>query len=135
MMSPAPIPQELWDQVPPAAQVAILGLILNYEQQLRNLQAKSGGISAPGGPPPVAGGSRTAEAAVGAGALAELVGKTINHYTIGKLIAAGNNGAVFRARDTTKPGRAVAFQALRPEVSGGDEDKERFAKVMMIVRG
>ena len=135
MMSPAPIPQELWDQVPPAAQVAVLGLILNYEQQLRTLQSKSGTAPGPAAPPPVPSGPRTTEATVGAGALAELVGKTINHYTIGKMVATGNNGAVFRAKDTTKPGRAVAFQALRPEVSGGDEDKERFAKVMMIVRG
>jgi eukaryotic-like serine/threonine-protein kinase len=135
MMNPAPIPQELWDQVPPAAQVAILGLILNYEQQLRTLQARTGTAPGPAGPPPVPSGTKTNEAAVGAGALADLVGKTITHYTIGKMIATGNSGAVFRAKDTTKPGRAVAFQALRPELSGGDDDKERFAKVMMTVRG
>jgi eukaryotic-like serine/threonine-protein kinase len=67
--------------------------------------------------------------------MAELVGKSFSNFSIGALIAAGNNGAIFRAKDTTKPGRAVALQVLRPELSGGDEDKERFAKVMMTVRG
>jgi transposase len=33
-----PIPAELWDQIPPAAQVAILALVQQYEGQLQNLQ-------------------------------------------------------------------------------------------------
>jgi transposase len=33
-----PIPAELWDQIPPAAQVAILTLIQQYEQRLQALQ-------------------------------------------------------------------------------------------------
>ncbi len=40
-MSPVPpIPAELWDQIPPAAQAAILALIQQYEQRLQALQQK-----------------------------------------------------------------------------------------------
>jgi transposase len=35
-----PIPAELWDQIPPAAQAAILALIQKYEQRLQALQRK-----------------------------------------------------------------------------------------------
>src|SRR6516165_819999 len=33
-----PIPAELWDQIPPAAQAAILALVQQYERRLQNLQ-------------------------------------------------------------------------------------------------
>jgi transposase len=33
-----PIPAELWDQIPPAAQAAIMALVQHYERQLQNLQ-------------------------------------------------------------------------------------------------
>ncbi len=36
-----PIPVELWDQIPPAAQAAILALIQQYEQRLQALQRKA----------------------------------------------------------------------------------------------
>jgi transposase len=40
-MKPAPpIPAELWDQVPPAAQAAILALVQSYEQRLTALQRR-----------------------------------------------------------------------------------------------
>src|SRR4051812_42208140 len=35
-----PISAELWDQMPPAAQVAILALVQQYEQRLQALQRK-----------------------------------------------------------------------------------------------
>jgi len=35
-----PIPAELWDQIPPAAQAAILALIQHYEQRLAELEAR-----------------------------------------------------------------------------------------------
>src|SRR5262249_3672552 len=35
-----PIPAELWDQIPPAAQAAILALVEQYEQRLQALQRK-----------------------------------------------------------------------------------------------
>jgi transposase len=38
MPSVPPIPAELWDQVPPAAQAAILALVQQYEQRLQGLQ-------------------------------------------------------------------------------------------------
>jgi transposase len=38
MEVPPPIPAELWDQVPPAAQAAILVLVQQYEQRLHDLQ-------------------------------------------------------------------------------------------------
>jgi serine/threonine protein kinase len=123
-----PIPAELWAQVPPAAQAAILGLILQYEQQLRSVPGAAGRPA----PPPLPG--DVPEPNAESAALAELAGKTISHYELGPMLAAGNMGAVFRAKDTTKPGRQVAFQVLRPELCR-DEDKERFVKAMSVVRG
>jgi transposase len=38
MPSVSPIPVELWDQIPPAAQAAILALVQQYEQRLQTLQ-------------------------------------------------------------------------------------------------
>src|SRR5215211_6683043 len=38
MPSVPPIPVELWDQIPPAAQAAIMALIQQYEQRLQALQ-------------------------------------------------------------------------------------------------
>ena len=35
-----PIPAELWDQIPPAAQAAILVLVQQYEQRLQTLQKR-----------------------------------------------------------------------------------------------
>src|ERR1700757_3290583 len=38
MPSVPPIPVELWNQIPPAAQAAVLALIQQYEQRLQALQ-------------------------------------------------------------------------------------------------
>src|SRR5262245_28178150 len=38
MSSVPPIPVELWDQIPPVAQAAILALVQQYQQQLQALQ-------------------------------------------------------------------------------------------------
>src|SRR5436309_8553793 len=123
MKRQTPIPEELWDQCPPAAQAAILGLILQYEQELR---AAHSGPAPAGGPPPVPGAGVPVKPPADA-AMADLIGKTFSHFEIGPLLAAGNTGGIFRAKDTTKPYRAVAMQVLRPEVCGEDQ-KERFAK-------
>jgi transposase len=40
MEPPPPIPAELWDQIPPAAQAAILVLVQQYEQRLQALQKR-----------------------------------------------------------------------------------------------
>src|ERR671912_2936148 len=111
MKSLTPIPEELWKQVPPAAQAAILGVILQYEQQLRAMQPHAG----PAGPPPMPG---VTPPRAEAESLAEFVGRTISTFELGPLVAAGNTGAIFKAKDTSKPGRLIAFQLLRPELSG-----------------
>jgi hypothetical protein len=36
-----PIPAELWDQIPPAAQAAIMTLVQQYERQLQALPCKN----------------------------------------------------------------------------------------------
>jgi serine/threonine-protein kinase len=123
-----PIPAELWDQIPPPAQAAVLALILQYEQQLRGNPAAAGPS-----PPPVPG-RRPFDPDVEASPLAELVGRTFAHFELGPMIAAGNTGAIFRARDTTYPGRKVAMQVMRPELCR-DEDKEPFVRTMQVVQG
>src|SRR6516225_8362116 len=40
MKTELPIPDELWQQIPPAAQAAILALIQHYEQRLADLEAR-----------------------------------------------------------------------------------------------
>lgn len=40
MKADPPIPDELWRQIPPAAQAAILALIQHYEQRLAELEAR-----------------------------------------------------------------------------------------------
>jgi transposase len=40
MRSVPPLPVEIWDQLPPAAQAAILALVQQYEQQLQDLQRR-----------------------------------------------------------------------------------------------
>src|SRR5215207_7780888 len=100
-----PIPADLWAQVPPAAQTAILQLVLQYEQQLRAAQPGAAPARPPGAAPPPLPGTDPAGPAAGLG---ELTGKTFSNFEIGPLVAAGNAGAVFKAKDTTKPGRAVA---------------------------
>jgi transposase len=40
MSAGPPIPDELWQQIPPAAQAAILALIQHYEQRLAELEAR-----------------------------------------------------------------------------------------------
>src|SRR5687768_15591572 len=110
-----PIPEDLWATVPPAAQTAILQLVLQYEQQLRAAQPGAAPARPVGSPPPPLPSGEPPEPGAG---LAELTGKTFSNFEIGPLVAAGNVGAVFRAKDVTKPGRAVAFQVLRPELCG-----------------
>jgi serine/threonine protein kinase len=68
-------------------------------------------------------------AAGGAERLTELVGKTLSHYEIGQVLAKGNSGLVFGARDT-KEDRVVAFKVLWPEFSKNDEEMQRFIRAM-----
>jgi eukaryotic-like serine/threonine-protein kinase len=127
-----PIPEELWNQIPPAAQAAVLGLILQYEMQLRAAHSMVGG-SAMAGPPALPGMVGLSPAVVADEGMAALVGKPFSNYTLDQLIAAGNTGAIFRATENTKDGKLVALQVIRPEIIK-DEDRERFTKTMMEVR-
>lgn len=122
-----PIPPELWAQIPPAAQAAVLQLILQYEQQLRGMPAQPGNASASRA-------TMSAPALRDNSPLANLVGQQFSHFEIGPLLAAGNSGAMFRATDVDKPKRSIVIQVLLPEL-GRDQPKEQFARTMTIIRG
>src|SRR5262245_29999191 len=62
------------------------------------------GAAAPARPP-----------AGGAERLNELVGKTLSRYEVGQVLAKGNSGLVFGARDTRED-RVVALKVLWPEL-------------------
>jgi serine/threonine protein kinase len=61
--------------------------------------------------------------------LKELVGMSLQHFEIEKVIASGNTGMVFKARDTQK-NRAAAVKVLWPEASKKDEEVQRFVRAM-----
>jgi serine/threonine protein kinase len=68
--------------------------------------------------------------------LDELVGKTLAHFSIERILAQGNSGIVFRATDTNDD-NTVALKVLQPEFAKNDEDVQRFIramKTMMPVR-
>jgi serine/threonine protein kinase len=64
--------------------------------------------------------------------LSDLVGKTLSHYELDQVIAEGNNGIVFRARDTEHD-RSVALKILRPQISQNEEEMRRFVRAMKTV--
>jgi serine/threonine protein kinase len=66
---------------------------------------------------------------VSATKLEDLSGKPLGHYEVGAVIARGNSGVVFKARDT-KEDRQVAFKVLFPELSGIEEEMQRFIRGM-----
>ncbi|HEV3262552.1 MAG TPA: FHA domain-containing serine/threonine-protein kinase [Gemmataceae bacterium] len=61
--------------------------------------------------------------------LTELVGKTLSHYEVGQVLAKGQSGVVFGARDT-KEDRVVALKVLWPEFSKNDAEMQRFVRGM-----
>jgi serine/threonine protein kinase len=61
-----------------------------------------------------------------------LPGQVLAHYHIEALIAKGQTGAVFKARDT-RDDQAVALKVLQPEFSRSDEDVQRFVRAMKTV--
>jgi serine/threonine protein kinase len=61
--------------------------------------------------------------------LTELVGQTLSHYEVTDVLAKGQSGMVFRARDT-KEDRPVALKVLWPEFSRNDEEMQRFVRAM-----
>jgi serine/threonine protein kinase len=67
-----------------------------------------------------------------AGAMDELVGKSLNRYELHRLIATGRLGGVFQARDT-KMREIVALKVLWPAVVSTEVDKRRFRRAMRTV--
>ncbi len=61
--------------------------------------------------------------------LHELVGESFHSYRLDHIISSGNSGMVFKATDTEKE-RVVAVKVLTPDVTGSDEQKERFVRAM-----
>ncbi|HEV3260658.1 MAG TPA: FHA domain-containing serine/threonine-protein kinase [Gemmataceae bacterium] len=61
--------------------------------------------------------------------LDRLSGQTLAHYEIGPVLAKGQTGFVFQARDT-KDDRTVAFKVLQPEFSKDEDEMQRFVRAM-----
>jgi tRNA A-37 threonylcarbamoyl transferase component Bud32 len=61
--------------------------------------------------------------------LGELANTTLSHFQLGPVIARGQSGVVFRARDF-KNNRHVALKVLRPEFATDDREVQRFVRSM-----
>jgi serine/threonine protein kinase len=61
--------------------------------------------------------------------LKDLVGQTLAHYRLDKIITAGNTGMVYLAHDTEK-NRPAAVKVLAPDYTDDDEQRERFVRAM-----
>jgi len=61
--------------------------------------------------------------------LDKLTGQTVSHYEVGPVLARGQTGFVFQARDT-KDDRTVAFKVLQPEFSKDEDEMQRFVRAM-----
>jgi serine/threonine protein kinase len=61
--------------------------------------------------------------------LAELVGQSLSHYQLNHVLAAGQTGMIFHARDTRND-EAVALKVLKPEFSQNDDEMKRFIRSM-----
>jgi serine/threonine protein kinase len=64
--------------------------------------------------------------------LKDLAGTQFGHFEIGQVVGKGHSGVVFRARDI-KANRDVALKVLRSEFPKGDEEMQRFARVVKTV--
>jgi hypothetical protein len=63
---------------------------------------------------------------------AQLTGQTISRYHLGAILARGQNGVVFHARDT-EADLPVAFKVLSPRLTGDATRRERFVRAMKTV--
>jgi hypothetical protein len=61
--------------------------------------------------------------------LCSLSGTKLGHYDIGKVVAVGESGVVFRAQDQ-KEQREVALKIYLPEFARDDEDLQRFIRAV-----
>jgi hypothetical protein len=64
--------------------------------------------------------------------LGELTGLTLAHFEVGPMMARGQSGIVFRARDT-RDDRTVALKVLRPEFARSQQEVQRFIRAMRTV--
>lgn len=79
---------------------------------------------APGAKPAHAGGSDHL--------LNDLVGQALSHFAIESILAKGEAGTLFRARDT-KANKLVAFKVLKPEFATNEDEMQRFIRAMKTV--
>lgn len=77
---------------------------------------------------PIAGQPRPAAPAAAA-PLHELVGKSLAHFQLEKILAVGASGMVFLAQDTQK-NRPAAVKVLTPNPSESEEQRDRFIRAM-----
>ena len=61
--------------------------------------------------------------------LKDLVGQSLARYRLDSIIAAGDAGMIFKARDTEKD-RIAAVKVLTPDPTHEDEQRERFVRAM-----
>lgn len=61
--------------------------------------------------------------------LKDLVGQSMAHYRLDKIITAGSTGFLFKATDTEK-NRIAAVKVLSPDRTSTEEEKERFVRAM-----
>jgi hypothetical protein len=61
--------------------------------------------------------------------LAALVGQCLARYQVEKVLARGQSGMIFRARDFERD-RVVALKVLNPEFSQNEEEMQRFVRAM-----
>ncbi len=85
----------------------------------------------------IVGGEKPAPAAatprpIGAGQAASgLLGKSLSHYSISRIVAKGASGVVFEAKDDS--GQTVALKVLEPEFATHEEEMQRFIRAMKTV--
>jgi serine/threonine-protein kinase len=70
--------------------------------------------------------------AIGDDPSAELSGKTVSHFEVGEVLAHGQNGTVYKARDTDD-GRTVALKVPAGTVSRSEEQLQRFVRTMKTI--
>ena len=61
--------------------------------------------------------------------LMDLVGQTLAHYRLDKIIAKGNTGMIFKAQDLESD-RVAAVKVLTPDPNHSDEQRDRFVRAM-----
>ena len=63
-----------------------------------------------------------------------LTGQTISHFELGPVLARGNTGTIYKARDT-RAGKDVAFKVLYREIAHDEVALKRFIQVMKTAAG